>query len=293
MKKVTIILCLSLWACSCAMAQSQASQKKRRQSLRSSQHPKKGICLTTKKNNQDSWKANVEAVRAGWHYSWGAKLPEEEPEGVEFVPMIWGYWGTNDGFLSKIEELTAAKPADSQKHLLGFNEPDGKGQANLSVERALEAWPYLMKTGRRLGSPATVHPDNEWMREFMKQAEEKKYRVDFVCVHWYGPPNAKGFVKHLKKIHKMYDKPIWITEFAVGDWKAKSRQENRHSPEVVLEFLEELLPKLDKLDFVERYAWFPAGENNSALGTSALFKEDGSLTPLGQFYASHKYRKRR
>jgi hypothetical protein len=150
-----------------------------------------------------------------------------------------------------------------------------------------------MKTGRRLGSPGAVHPNNEWMQEFMKQAEEKKYRVDFVCVHWYGPPNAKGFVKHLKKIHKMYGKPIWITEFAVGDWKAKSREENRHSPKVVLKFMKELLPKLDRLDFVERYAWFPAGEDNRALGTSALFKEDGSLTELGQFYAAHKYWKRR
>jgi hypothetical protein len=53
--------------------------------------------------------------------------------------------------------------------------------------------------------------------------------------------------------------------------------------------MREILPRLDELDFVERYAWFSLGEDDKALGPSALFKEDGSLTALGQFYASHEY----
>ena len=162
-------------------------------------------------------------------------------------------------------------------------------QANMSVLRALEAWPYLMQTCLRLGSPAAVHAHKEWMQEFMKQAEAKNYRVDFVCVHWYGSPNVRSLVNRLREVHKMYGKPIWITEFAVADWKAESREQNRYSPEVVLSFMRELLPKLDDLDFVERYAWFSASEGDKALGTSALFREDASLTTLGQFYASHKY----
>ncbi|HSP41916.1 MAG TPA: glycosyl hydrolase, partial [Luteolibacter sp.] len=60
--------------------------------------------------------------------------------------------------------------------------------------------------------------------------------------------------------------------------------QNRHRPESVLRFMEEVLPMLDRLDFVERYAWFPATQDNSALGTSALFDKEDKLTKLGECY---------
>ena len=70
----------------------------------------------------------------------------------------------------------------------------------------------------------------------------------------------------------------------MGDWEAKSVGQNRHKPETILRFMEKALPALEKLDFVERYAWYPAKPDNRALGTSALFDGEGSLTPLGEFY---------
>ncbi len=96
--------------------------------------------------------------------------------------------------------------------------------------------------------------------------------------------NANALVNRLEAIHKLYRKPIWITEFAVGDWKAKSPEENQHKPDAVLKFMEDVLPKLNKLDFVERYAWFPAASTSAALSTSALWDADGKLTRLGECY---------
>lgn len=183
--------------------------------------------------------------------------------------------------------LSHAKESGATTHLLGFNEPDGKKQENLPVDKALSAWPDLMKTGLRLGSPAAVHADGEWMLEFMQKADDTGMRVDFVCVHWYGGANVQALVKRLKKIHALYQRPIWITEFAVADWKTKSREGNRYTPEQVQQFMKELLPALDKLEFVERYAWFSAAVSDRALGPSALFKDDGSLTELGRVYAAH------
>ncbi len=250
--------------------------------------PKKGIGLITVRENKDSWRAKVRSLDVQWHYSWGAEIPSNEPENVEFVPMIWG--GRNpesDRSRAMIEALTEAGKDEHVAHLLGFNEPDSDSQANLLVEQALGGWPALMTTGLRLGSPACVHPDNDWMQRFMREADEKKFRVDFVCVHWYGGPNAKSLVDRLRKIHKLYGKPIWITEFAVADWKAKKPEDNKHKPEQVLAFMKEILPALDRLEFVERYAWFPADETSARLSPSALFHEDGSLTTLGRFYAKH------
>jgi len=286
-KNTPTLLVLFLF-CFCGLAQGQVPGKED-SAVGGAPHPKKGIGLSTKKH-KDDWQAMVKVSGASWHYSWGDTLPGKEPAGVEFVPMIWECRRTNAAFFARIKDLTAAKSAHTRKYLLGFNEPDHQEQARMTVSQALEAWPYLMQTGLKLGSPVMAS-SRDWMQEFMNQAATNKYRVDFICVHLYGGPNAASFTNRLEEIHKAYGKPIWITEFGVADWKAKSVKENNYTAEQALRFMKELLPKLDALDYVERYAWFPADEDDKSTGISALFKTDGSLNALGQCYASHQYRK--
>ncbi len=122
------------------------------------------------------------------------------------------------------------------------------------------------------------------MLAFMDGVKKNQLRVDFVCVHSYGGPNPDALIKRLENVHKLFQRPIWITEFGCGDWEAKSAQENKHRPETVLRFMEKVLPMLEKLDYLERYAWFPASTTSASLGTSALFQENGELTRLGQCY---------
>lgn len=227
------------------------------------------------------WADRLSALRCQWFYSWNSAIPEGIPRGIDFIPMIFRYGG-NPATISA--PAAAAKKAGITE-LLGFNEPDVKKQGNMTLEETLAAWPLLMETGLRLGSPGCVHPDKEWMIAFMEGVKERGLRVDFVNVHSYGGPSADALVKRLEKVHQMFDeRPIWITEFAVGDWVAKSVEQNRHKPEAVMRFMESVLPRLDKLDFVERYAWFPAKTTSIPLGTSALFDADGALTPLGEIY---------
>ena len=239
---------------------------------------KKGLGQTVK---FPGWADRLSALRCQWFYSWNSAIPDGIPSGMDFIPMIYRYGGMPEKISAPAE--TAKKAGITE--LLSFNEPEQKKQGNMTMQEVLDAWPLLMETNMRLSSPNCVHPDKEFMSEFMSEVKKRGLRVDFICVHSYGGPNAKALVERLEKIHKMYDeRPIWITEFAVGDWEAKSVGQNRHKPETVLRFMEEVLPKLDKLDFVERYAWFPAKPTSAPLGTSALFLEDGSLTPLGECY---------
>jgi hypothetical protein len=241
---------------------------------------KKGLGIVAKADGK--WLESVKALNARWFYSWGSNKPAGVPANVDFIPMIWGYWGDKAG----IAKVGAAAKAAGIREMLGFNEPDQHNQSNLTVEKALAAWPEMMKTGLRLGSPGCVHPDREWMKAFMEGAEKLKLRVDYVCVHSYGGTDANAFMNRLESVHKLFKRPVWITEFAVGDWEAKSVEQNRHKPAMVLKFMEQVLPRLEKCAFVERYAWFPAGAASAALGTSALFDKEGAHTPLGKFYQS-------
>lgn len=242
-------------------------------------HAKRGLGIGTRPGT--GWREKMELVGARWLYNWKSTPPEDIPAGIEFYPMVW----------SKVrEESFPQLRAELQKNnfhtLLGYNEPDQKKQGNMTVEEALEQWPRLMELGVRLISPSCVHPDKDWMKAFMKGVDERELRVDAIGFHSYGGPSADALMKRLTNVHEMFGRPIWITEFAVGDWSAKTRAENKHRPEQVVEFVKKILPQLDACKFVERYAWFPAGPGSAPLGPSALFNDDGTLTPVGEAYRS-------
>jgi hypothetical protein len=248
--------------------------------LPSSQPPrnaKRGLGLGTKPGSQ--WQQKLELCGARWFYNWNRTLPDNIPAGVEFIPMVWN-GKSGDSYVELGEKLRKA----GCKELLSFNEPDQAKQGNMPVEQALALWPKLMETGLRLGSPGCVHPDKDWMKAFMKGVEERQLRVDFVAAHSYGGPNADSLMKRLTAVHEMFGRPIWITEFGVGDWQAKTRAENRYRPEQIVDFVQKLLPQLDACPFVERYAWFPAKPDSAPLGPCALFNDNGALTPVGQAY---------
>ena len=246
-----------------------------------SEPSKKGLCLSAKKRSPETVARYLKSVGARWIYNWNINPPEILPASVKYVPMIYNGGSANGPSLARVK--TKAKTL-GYKELLGFNEPDAESQGNTSVEKALELWPKLEATGLRLGSPACVHPDNEWMTAFMKGVGKRGLRVDFICMHSYGGANAVSLVKRLEKVHALYKRPIWITEFAVADWEAKTPAENRHNPEKVAEFVTKLLPQLEAMDFVERYSWFHGGVSGNALVSSQLFNPDGSLTVVGKAY---------
>lgn len=243
---------------------------------------KKGAAFTTKGTK---WSFRVSDLKAHWHYSWGSTLSEYEPDNVDFVPMIWGRTGID---AEKVAELKALKEAGKIRYLLGFNEPDGADQANMTVAEAVELWPMLEQVGLPLGSPGAVNPLGDWMKEFMQEANQKGLRVDFVCVHSYQGTSVQGFFSRLEEIYNLYGKPIWITEFAVADWDATTPEENRYSPDAVLSFMQSVLPQLEDLPYVQRYAWFSFGQDSPAGTSSALFDAAGDLTPLGEFYTNYE-----
>lgn len=246
---------------------------------------KKGLCLTTSRTD---WSHRVSEAKVYWHYSWGNLLSEYEPDSVDFVPMIWGSGSIDDALINELKGLEAEGKI---KYLLGPNEPNKTDQSNMTVEEAITLWPKLMEVGVPLGSPAVAGTtvDNPWLKQFMTQATQNNLRVDFITVHQYSIDNVSNFIQSLEDLYNKYKLPLWITEFAVADWSATTAQENKYSQEFVLNFMKNLLPELEKLDFVHRYSWFgPPGWNKPALITSVLWDIDGNLTPLGEFYADFK-----
>jgi len=244
--------------------------------------PKKGFVY---KGDDPFLASKLSALGASWFYTWGSRRPEGVAPSLPFTPQIWGRVRRDPGILN---ELKTIAPQGDSGALLGANEPDFKKQSNLSVDEELDLWPAMEATGRRLGSPAmAMNPlkDGSWLREFLKKAQEKNDRVDFIAIHWYGPPNAEHFLDFIDQLHAAFGKPIWITEFAVADWQARGGGSTRYTTDEVISFIRVVLPGLEKRDFVEHYAWFSPVITSPIMGTSALFNADGTLTEAGQWYA--------
>ncbi len=230
------------------------------------------------------WAKIVSSLKVHWTYNWTLNRPAEIPPGVEWVPMIAKVNATFP--IEKSVEKARADLSQKPSALLGFNEPDQEKQANMTVQAALDAWPKLQELNLPLGSPAGVHADSPWMQSFMAEATKRKYRIDFVTVHWYGGPSSSQLMLHLDKIAKLYRRPLWITEFCPADWNANKTGKNQYSEKEVLAFLKDALPRLERTSFLHRYAWFSSAPGNTPTGCSALFDAEGNLTKLGEAYAA-------
>jgi hypothetical protein len=210
----------------------------------------------------------ISSLNPNWYYTWGTTAMRGL-DGIPFTPMCWG-------------SKTVSKLGTPVPVLLGFNEPDRPDQSNLTYTQAMTLWPSLQGVATRLGSPAiagNASKDGSWLDNFDAP-------FDFVCVHWYAPPNVASFLKQIDAIYTKYNKPIWVTEFAVADWAGK--YPGGYDVSLVSQFMKDACAGLEARDFVERYTWKTRTLSDVNMGTSSLFNDDGSLTALGQIYREIK-----
>ncbi|GAA0947969.1 glycoside hydrolase family protein [Actinocorallia libanotica] len=224
-------------------------------------------------------KASIKNSRACWFYSWGPdRSGIAAPKGAEFVPMI--HRAATIGDVAKVK-------GRGHRYLLGFNEPDLGDQANMSVEQALDLWPRLMGTGLVLGSPSVANMGDvpgSWLDRFMKGAKKRKLRVDFIALHWYGQdfqtgPAVRNLRDYLRRVHKRYKKPIWLTEFALTDFRQGAPRYPSQAQQA--KFLRQAVKMLRKEPYLKRYAWFALPTDRSGTG---LYNANGSPTPAGRAF---------
>ena len=245
---------------------------------------KKGVVFNLQYEN--SWQERFEKLKPHWHYSWHWEYRDNYPEGVEFVPMIWG---KNNATQATIDYLNNLVSLEKIKNVLMFNEPDLESQSNMSVDEVVSFWPLLETLNVPISSPVTSAPLNNWMRDFMQAAISENLRVDFVAIHVYHKNNPTKFIELINEVYQTYGKPIWITEFAVRDTNATINNPNIYTESYVLAYMENVLNELHELDYVKRYSWFDPNANNEKypkLQTSDIINENNQLTTLGEFYAS-------
>ncbi len=196
-------------------------------------------------------------IEGHWAYSWGRTTSANLPADVVFHPMQWGNFNWDIGAAQgPLEQFISEwRQQDQSIHLLGFNEPDGAEQANLTEAQALTFWPRLERMDLPLVSPVTVNPDNAWMNNFMTQALARGYRIDAIAAHNYPSPNdgsADALVSLLQSFNTDWNRPVWLTEFSTVNWTGTGNwtEEDNYN------WLAEFLWRAESLPWLRRYSLF-------------------------------------
>ena len=222
--------------------------------------------------------SNLQAVNSGWYYDWGTTPKSIGTYNADFYPMFWN--APSQGTINTVK-------ATSPKYVLGFNEPEVSTQANMTVAAAISSWDTIYSsfagTGTKLVSPAVsdTSAGQAWLASFMATESSK---VDAVAFHWYGDstPNAaqaiSDFEGSVTRYWNQYQKPVFITEFAIHDWGGAYTDQQiidaNHT------FLNSVIPWLDSNAHVAGYSWYNWFSDAGLYGGSGT-----NLTPTSLSYS--------
>jgi hypothetical protein len=255
--------------------------------VRQTHFPKKGMA---------GFLARQATIKGNWGYNWSRTNNASMPGDFVFHPMQWGNFnwtiGSEQGPLEQF--ISEWQRAAKSTHFLGFNEPDGADQADLTVDEAIKLWQRLERMNLPLVSPVTVNPDNAWMTNFMVQATNLGYRMDVIAAHRYPDPNSgnsDALVSLLQGFYNDWNRPVWLTEFSAVNWSGTGTwtEEDNYN------WLAEFMWRAESLPWLRHYSlfiftaatnhptpvnpWDPVGPRSNAYETNGT-----TPTAFGELY---------
>jgi len=212
-----------------------------------------------------------------WYHNWGPA--PENIRGIAVVPMVWG-------------RDVPTQLGGNSTTVLGPNEPDMKGQSNLTPEEGAQVWRTMEQTypDKRLISPVPSHEDPEWLVRF-RDAYKKAYgrwpRLDGLAMHCYIPERGGCIAlgqKFVRWAREWGVPEVWVTEFAfLPKWAPDAEGQAR-----------EWVAWLEAEPMIKRYAPFtsyiPGGTwswpHTEPEANPSLFvgTESTELTEMGRWY---------
>lgn len=212
----------------------------------------------------------INASNASWYYRWWHDIPASAAGAIaDFVPLI-KFYSTPQNLQNKLDIINGFADVDT---VLVLNEPERPDQSDVTVADAIGFWPQVQSNlpTHKLVSPGVS--DNAagqaWLTDFMNQVEalnanadpSDDLRVDSVAFHWYGassPNNPAGaaanFLNRVDWYHTTFNRPVWITEFAMHDWEGDDT--DAAMIQANADFLEIVIPELENRSYVEAYSFY-------------------------------------
>lgn len=210
------------------------------------------------------------------------------------IPMVMDGRNVEEG----VKTMMGNGPIEKPAYLAMYNEPNysfmGYTKLTDAVTACEEAAPLFApetlaaKGNTKYIAPVPALPMDQWLKDFFATCPQYLEHIDIMSLHIY-TDSTQHVIDEVSKLHSTYGKPVWITEIA-----PPAPAENcKWNAQQVKEFMQETITRLRaEAPYVEKYFWNcgEAGGAHTGLGDGgcnpSLTNNDGSLTELGEFYAS-------
>ncbi|TIB17967.1 hypothetical protein E3P92_00926 [Wallemia ichthyophaga] len=228
-------------------------------------------------NDISKWsKGNI-----GWYYTW-SPWPVDSAGDLDFYPQLWGQkqvstWNQQK---SKFAEWGTT-------HILGFNEPNEVGQANMNPADAASLWnqeiaqyqgQYTLISPActsRVGDSASGSDGIKWLQEFQQNGAS----FDAVAVHIYDT-DYESVISTLQKFHDTFQLPVYLTEYACQNFAGGAQC----SESEVWQMMEKTSSWMDEQEWMHGYSWFGVMENMQGVNQLNQLLSNDSPTELGSYY---------
>lgn len=199
--------------------------------------------------------------------------------------MLWGRKNVGQ-FRQHVLENPNGK-YNQAKCVLTMNEPNQKGQADMSVYEACGLMRSnilpLKRQGWYVVSPATTSaPSGEkWMENFRSTCPDVWRSIDAVAVHFYDTSTRK-FQNYVNRWYNRFEKPIWVTEYACQNFNGGAQC----SQSKAQKFHIDMADWFDQQDFVEAYSPFGVMQNLQDVSGTNRMANGQNPSPLFNTIAS-------
>jgi len=219
-------------------------------------------------------------------YTWSAYPPSDALcSNMEWYPQYWG--PAKQGEFEAQIARGVIKPGMT---ILGYNEPDQPGQANLGIQDGINSYKAQItkyaSQGYRITTPGCTSDDNgfNWLSGFIEGCAGS-CGFSAIQTHYYGT-DADAFIAYIQKIHAAWPEfPIIISEYAAETFG--------HGADLTAEESKAYLHKtqtwLKQQSFVDSYFFFGPLTTAAANGVNhnnLLINDDGSVKDIGWQYLS-------
>lgn len=216
-----------------------------------------------------------------WGWNWAQTPGGTMPDGVEFVPILWGNRESDD--LANWKSNAEEQLSSGCTHLMGFNEPDvdtAGGGSNIAADVAASVYKeYMNDFGSKatLISPGVCNGEGlrestgrnqglDWLQDFYDACggfTSSGCKVDKINIHWYSSYQGDldsiitYFQEYVEKAHTKFGMNLWITEYQLQNADDATQEE----------FITKTSEWMSSQTYIERYSYFKA---ETIVGSSSL-----------------------
>lgn len=225
-----------------------------------------------------------------WTYNWSNQVPQFvldrlNKAGIDYSPCIWS---------SAFNMSDALAQQSAPEYILGFNEPDQSGQANMTTTQVIDAWAALADAapaGSKLVGPAISDGNFSYQKTVYDGLKSNGYRFDAIGMHLYRTDlNAFGFGSTAYSIPGMadtYGVPVVVSEFGYVNWTRTSPYTDSEVASILAE-LKTFVANCESSSDVLRYCLYPTTSPFGRYHAWFNFMTNigGNYTALYKWYAS-------